>query len=92
MTTIDFREFLATELQDPETRRNFVIAYYQEDGVEGLRVALEEIALADATIARENAGKSARRTINMRTALNELELDLQLVSLREPSESALTSV
>ncbi len=92
MKTIDFREFLATELQDPEVRRNFVIAYYEEDGVEGLRSALEEIALADATIARENTDKTSSRSTNMRTALNELELDLRLVSLREPSEATLTSV
>jgi hypothetical protein len=51
----DFRETLVSDLPDPEFRRDFVIAYCEEDGIAGLRAALEEIAYAEAVTAGRNA-------------------------------------
>lgn len=90
MRTIDFREFLANELQDSQARRNFVIAYYEEDGIAGLQAALEEIALADARVAQGNAVNTSRDNADWRASLNELGLDLRLVLLQEPAEASLT--
>ena len=47
MRTVDFREFLASRLKTPEERRNFVLAFYEEDGIKGVHDALDEIARAD---------------------------------------------
>ena len=47
MTSIDFREIMYSELQDAEFRREFVQAYFEQDGVSGIRSALRCIAEAD---------------------------------------------
>ncbi len=44
----DFRESLAEQLRDDESRRLFVQAGYDEDGMAGVRQALNELARADA--------------------------------------------
>ena len=92
MRTIDFREIMAKELQDPEFRREFIIAYYEEDGIAGLRAALEEIAHADSRNARSNpqitAGDTAEESFTaIRSLLNEMGLDLRLVRINQTSET-----
>jgi hypothetical protein len=44
----DFRESLAEQLRDDESRRLFVQAGYDEDGLAGVRLALDELARVDA--------------------------------------------
>lgn len=78
MMTKDFRPFLAANLQDTETRRNFVIAYYEEDGIRGLQAALEEITRADAVYSPAGNEKTDS-LMAVRTALNRLGLDFGLV-------------
>lgn len=43
----DFREIMYAELRDPEFRREFIRAYYEQDGVPGIRRALRCLAEAD---------------------------------------------
>jgi len=47
MTTIDFRETLYPELDDPEFRRGFIEAFFEQDGIVGIHYALQCIAEAD---------------------------------------------
>ena len=40
------REILASDLQDPEFQREYLIALYEDAGVEGILQGLREVALA----------------------------------------------
>lgn len=89
----DFRESFAADLRDPEFQREFIAAYYEEEGVEGLLRALSVIADANRdqaapTPSNDSARTASRRSIVRRTnpafrtvraALNALDLDLTIV-------------
>ena len=47
MTSIDFRQTMYDDLRDAEFRREFVRAYYEQDGIPGIHRALQAIAEAD---------------------------------------------
>ncbi|MDQ2687358.1 MAG: hypothetical protein M3Y28_05770 [Armatimonadota bacterium] len=89
----DFRESFAGDLHDPEFQREFIAAYYEEEGFDGLLRALKVItdAKRDRQAAAENpeaarppgGHKRARRLDpafrSVRAALNALDLDLTVV-------------
>ena len=94
MRTRDFREILADDLQDPDFRREYVIACYEQDGIDGLQMAFDEIARADT----ERSAKSVTATVkpfnslpDLRTLLNQIGLDIHLVPLHTAGKT-LTSV
>ena len=89
----DFGERFVTDLRDPEFHCEFLAAYYEEEGVDGLLRALNVIAAAtrdrQAPVeALEPLGPSPRRRRGrrpnpafrtVRAALNALDLDLTIV-------------
>lgn len=87
MMTKDFREILADDLQDPEFRRNFLVAYYEENGVEGLRAALDEIALASEMQKPLVPKITSTDFSTLRDTLNTLGLDFRLVPMPEGDTS-----
>lgn len=79
--TIDFRPFLANELYDPEVRREFVIACYEQNGMDGLRMAFDEIARAEAFSGTTVPMPKANSLADSQTLLNQMGLDLSLFRL-----------
>ena len=93
------REILASDLQDPEFQREYLIALYEDAGVEGILQGLREIGLATgrmsemaqkAGVARTTLyrslstnGNPAFKTVH--AALETLGLDLALVSRPTPT-------
>lgn len=88
MRTRDFREILADDLQDPEFRREFIIACYEQDGIDGLYMALDEIVRADARMASMSSIHSMPSTTTLadvRDFLNQMGLDFSITRLQTAS-------
>lgn len=81
MRTRDFREILADDLSDPEFRREFIIACFEQDGVDGLHMALDEIAQTDA-IVQLPVSEALHSATDLREMLNQMGLDLRIVRLQ----------
>ena len=64
----DFREFMYADLLDPEFRRGFIEAYYEQDGVPGIHFALQAIAEADlyakTGVLRPETPRPTKRTVS----------------------------
>ena len=87
MKTIDFRQFLADELQDPEIRREFIVACYEQDGVDGLLTAFDEISRADehqGLKLHEPVEKVSHAVTDLRALLNRAGLELSVTRLPTP--------
>jgi hypothetical protein len=76
----DIRETLLLELQDPDVQREFILAYAEEEGVDGVLKALERIAEANRSI-HPSRRIPHRPTFNtVRRRLNAVGLDLQVTT------------
>ena len=86
MRTRDFREILADDLQDPDFRREYVIACYEQDGIDGLEMAFDEIARADANQLAKRLPRPSDSASDLRTLLNQMGLDFHLVRRLQPDK------
>lgn len=67
------------DLRDPEFRRNFVVAYYEEDGIAGLKATRDEIACADGAVVASELPLPPDDFTALRGTVNALGLDFRLV-------------
>lgn len=78
----DIRETLYLELQKPESQREFILAYAEEEGADGVLKALQRIAEArrsytEPTVMR----RPRRRTVTARPTFSALRRRLNAVGL-----------
>lgn len=75
----DIRETLRLELQNPESQREFILAYAEEEGLDGVLKALERIA--EATGSPKTAKTPRRRTSAFRSTFNTVRRRLNALGL-----------
>ena len=86
----DIRETLYLELQNPESQREFILAYAEEEGADGVLKALTRIAEAKRYAASPRESPTAKRRIAnprpsfraVRSRLNAVGLDFAVTGLR----------
>lgn len=76
----DIQETLHLELQNPDVQREFILAYAEEEGVEGVLKALERIAEVNNAV-RPSRRAAPRPTFDtVRRRLNAVGLDFQITA------------
>lgn len=84
----DIRETLYLELQSPESQREFILAYAEEEGEDGVLKALQRITEAKRFSATPSAQHPRLRRVarptfgTLRRRLNAVGLDFSVVAAR----------